>query len=462
MFVVQVCHRNFNKSNGKYKLKFRKFKNVCSTKKSFDQNYNRKGKSSTTRAVARNGRSRRGNRDNPNLTTAISSRKKNVAATNQENLFKLNNLKMCERNNNSKNITSISKRGHQHHPKNIGNRKSNINVEDILSILSTTTTPPSPVPLHQHVQHESTTLPNNIDTATIISTRQGYTNQQNSDNQLLDSNANNVSPTSQRKKKKSSSTQFLQNANKVDHQQHQQQNRKEEIILNSDTLTANALNNNHVIISNQQLNENSLININKDNENSNNESALLLCDINASNELVNNDSINKVMNTSTTSDVSTISQSSSKSLTTPNSKTKKSSKNSEGSSSSSSNKKRRIKKTASSTDISKVERASGDGAPSDDKNQPNDEDGDPEQAEWAKLRCTSERTEVIAERENRRQKRCADYPGLAFGRSIFSSDTMMKFNIIRNELHNIMKTQLKRVGKIQEVFGILWGNVRLN
>ncbi|XP_058117949.1 mediator of RNA polymerase II transcription subunit 1 isoform X6 [Anopheles ziemanni] len=106
-------------------------------------------------------------------------------------------------------------------------------------------------------------------------------------------------------------------------------------------------------------------------------------------------------------------------------------------------------------------RASGDGAPSDlddviglmgaeygsggvgDKEVLGDEN-DPDAAEWAKLRCTSERTEVIAEREHRRQKRCADYPGLAFGRSIFSSDTMMKFNIIRNELHNIMKTQLKR------------------
>ncbi|XP_050068532.1 uncharacterized protein LOC126556984 isoform X3 [Anopheles maculipalpis] len=76
--------------------------------------------------------------------------------------------------------------------------------------------------------------------------------------------------------------------------------------------------------------------------------------------------------------------------------------------------------------------------------EPTNDENDPDVAEWAKLRCTSERTEVIAEREHRRQKRCADYPGLAFGRSIFSSDTMMKFNIIRNELHNIMKTQLKR------------------
>lgn len=76
------------------------------------------------------------------------------------------------------------------------------------------------------------------------------------------------------------------------------------------------------------------------------------------------------------------------------------------------------------------------------------DDDDVQSAEWAKLRCTSEAAEIVAEREARRNKgRCADYPGLAFGRSIFSSDTMMKFNIIRNELHNIMKTQLKRVIK---------------
>lgn len=73
------------------------------------------------------------------------------------------------------------------------------------------------------------------------------------------------------------------------------------------------------------------------------------------------------------------------------------------------------------------------------------DDDDEETAEWSKLRCTSERTEVIAERENRRQKKCADYPGLAFARSIFSSDSMMKFNIIRNELQNIMNNQLRRV-----------------
>jgi len=73
-------------------------------------------------------------------------------------------------------------------------------------------------------------------------------------------------------------------------------------------------------------------------------------------------------------------------------------------------------------------------------------DADPETEELAKLRCPSERTEVIAERETRRmQRRCADYPGFAFGSSIFGSDTIMKFNIIRNELQNIKNSQLKRV-----------------
>jgi hypothetical protein len=77
---------------------------------------------------------------------------------------------------------------------------------------------------------------------------------------------------------------------------------------------------------------------------------------------------------------------------------------------------------------------------------PDGAEEDPETLELARLRCPSECTEVIAEREiRRRQRRCADYPGFAFGSSMFSSDSMMKFNIIKNELHNIMNTQLKRV-----------------
>lgn len=122
-------------------------------------------------------------------------------------------------------------------------------------------------------------------------------------------------------------------------------------------------------------------------------------------------------------------------------KTKKTRKDKGDGSSSKKSSKRRSKTGASSTtvDMCKFERPEAEGAEDIDFGE------DPEAAEWAKLRCTSECTEVIAEREARRQKRCADYPGLAFGRSIFSSDTMMKFNIIRNELHNIMKSQLKRV-----------------
>jgi len=76
-----------------------------------------------------------------------------------------------------------------------------------------------------------------------------------------------------------------------------------------------------------------------------------------------------------------------------------------------------------------------------------DEDSDAETAELSRLRCTSVRTEVIAEKKQRRDRRnrCADYPGLAFGSAAFGSETMMKFNIIKNELHNIMRSQLKRV-----------------
>ncbi|XP_048514883.1 protein CASP isoform X3 [Athalia rosae] len=88
-----------------------------------------------------------------------------------------------------------------------------------------------------------------------------------------------------------------------------------------------------------------------------------------------------------------------------------------------------------------VARARGDGN-SDDETSNVEED--PELAELAKMRCPSERTEVQAEKEARRRKRCADYPGLAFGCSIFSSDTMMKFSLIKNELQNIMGNQLKR------------------
>ncbi|XP_045484235.1 tropomyosin-2 isoform X9 [Pieris rapae] len=92
----------------------------------------------------------------------------------------------------------------------------------------------------------------------------------------------------------------------------------------------------------------------------------------------------------------------------------------------------------------KEERSSGDGAEMVPLVSDIISDDDPETAELAKLRCPSECTEVLAARENRRNRRCADYPGLAFGSSIFSSDTIMKFSIIKNELQNIKNTALKR------------------
>jgi len=80
----------------------------------------------------------------------------------------------------------------------------------------------------------------------------------------------------------------------------------------------------------------------------------------------------------------------------------------------------------------------------------NDDDG--MEALWAKLRCGSLSAEEVAERERKkaerqknRQNRCADYPGFAFGSAMFGSETTMKFNIIKNELQNIMRSQLKRV-----------------
>lgn len=70
-------------------------------------------------------------------------------------------------------------------------------------------------------------------------------------------------------------------------------------------------------------------------------------------------------------------------------------------------------------------------------------ESDVESEEFAKLRCSSVQTEVISAR--RRRNPSAGYPGLAFGSSLFSSGTIMKFRVISNELHNIQNVQLKRV-----------------
>lgn len=107
--------------------------------------------------------------------------------------------------------------------------------------------------------------------------------------------------------------------------------------------------------------------------------------------------------------------------------------------------KSRPSKNETQKDMCQIERPEAEGSSQSDIENEQGSILDPEIEELSKLRCTSEMTEVVAEREKRKNWRCADYPGLDFG-SIFSSDTLFKFNIIKNELHNIKNTQLKRVG----------------
>lgn len=66
--------------------------------------------------------------------------------------------------------------------------------------------------------------------------------------------------------------------------------------------------------------------------------------------------------------------------------------------------------------------------------------------EFSNLRCSSIQSEEVAERNRRNNRQpSAGYPGLAFGGSVFSSGTLMRFRVISNELHNITNVQLKRV-----------------
>ncbi|KAH7953646.1 hypothetical protein HPB49_010854 [Dermacentor silvarum] len=77
---------------------------------------------------------------------------------------------------------------------------------------------------------------------------------------------------------------------------------------------------------------------------------------------------------------------------------------------------------------------------------PADGDLDPDADELERLRCSSVQTEQVIAERNRRNARqpSAGYPGLAFGGSVFSSSTLMRFRLIANELHNITNVQLKR------------------
>lgn len=104
----------------------------------------------------------------------------------------------------------------------------------------------------------------------------------------------------------------------------------------------------------------------------------------------------------------------------------------------------RVSDLASVGSVGSLNVASADPDNKEDSTVASEDDADQakELEELAKLRCQSVATEVVAERYKRR---CSDYPGFAFGSSIFSSNTLMKFSIIKNELHNIMNVQLKRV-----------------
>ena len=75
-------------------------------------------------------------------------------------------------------------------------------------------------------------------------------------------------------------------------------------------------------------------------------------------------------------------------------------------------------------------------------------ENDQEMNQIFQLRCSSIQTEILSERQKQKNQKTA-YPGLAFGSSIFFSHTLMKFNIIANELHNIQNVQLKRVWNLK-------------
>jgi hypothetical protein len=298
-----------------------------------------------------------------------------VINTNCDNiLIKTNLNKMSDKN---MNVTGVKKRGHQHHPRNTGQRRSNVPADEVIAALRGT------------------------NPTTTLSDSSFYSNSIQSENSSGEQHSISSSSTS--------NICILNNHNN---------NNNNLIINNNSNILADILNNNN---NNKPKNESQLLVNDPTNRNNNNSSALCVDVVNATVAAPTNDLIlDKLTKKKKSSSNSSLDQ------ITPTKAVKNVDKK---------------KKTKSSQDMSKHERPAVEGAESNE----NDEN-DPDAAEWIKLRCTSERTEIVAERENRRQQRCADYPGLAFGRSIFSSDTMMKFNIIRNELHNIMNTQLKRVG----------------
>lgn len=319
-----------------------------------------------------------------------------------------------------RNGTAITgrKRGHQHHPRQSGARRSNVPATEVIAALRGET-----LPYHEQIEDVNTT--NNAAA-------------QAQQNQRRDSNQNIILPPVNLATAEFDDTQLVYDSSQLSNDTHSKYLLHDN--MSADICDINVERNDHfdnvtIIVDDRPAT-----------------SASSLCD---DEKLIVAKPIDS-SNTESKSVVNSPSSSSSnkkKNRTKPFHESKGDRSNTGGSADKSTEQIVKRKKKSNHKDVQQLamaaliigeERPPLEGAASDDIMEM--EENDPEAAEWSKLRCTSERTEVVAEREYRRQnRRCADYPGLAFGRSIFSSDTMMKFNIIRNELHNIMKTQLKRV-----------------
>ncbi|XP_055306065.1 uncharacterized protein LOC129570467 [Sitodiplosis mosellana] len=322
------------------------------------------------------------------------------------------------------NIASMSgsgrKRGHQHHIRNSGTRPSTVRADEVIAALRRG----DQLPITQTFQPFSEQLPHNFSDIDIHLTDDNATTATNKllicdsadDNVTTDQNGN--------RKTNSSSADTRTNNTLIDD-------------LNKNNRLATVSKSILIDSTNEQLNKRNVIS-----RDSGTETLTAAADsVGALHSDIDMESTKDELNDSISSNSSSGSRSKTK-------RSKKSKTDAElGSGGGGAKKEKRSKKTKNLPPAE--ERPPLEGADADqwtENDSTVDMENDPEAAEWSKLRCTSERAEVVAEREYRRQnRRCADYPGLAFGRSIFSSDTMMKLNIIRNELHNIMKTQLKRV-----------------
>ncbi|XP_055342220.1 tropomyosin isoforms c/e-like isoform X1 [Paramacrobiotus metropolitanus] len=64
--------------------------------------------------------------------------------------------------------------------------------------------------------------------------------------------------------------------------------------------------------------------------------------------------------------------------------------------------------------------------------------------DYSSVRCKSQSVEQISSQHKQAQTRKSRFPGLALGSSLMKSPAEMKFQIIGNELHNIINVHMKR------------------